>query len=286
MNHVGTALLGRHRAWTVRYLLATILFVCALARAQPCAPTAPITDLPAQAAWATDVLEPGLRDTPALALSDATRTIAAFRREALLTDLPEAAAERALAALERVYGVPLPPRSDGAFDPAELTAWAREAGESISPQGILIMESPAREVVAHAAVYWNSPLTSRVRVVQVPDEVRGDRDAVLALLGTCAVPVDEWLSAPEGVALEFLTEHVSASMLVVAEGAAPGGEWVPPERLIAALRFRDRATEGLDGFSAWFAGERPGIVAATRLLPTLRGSLGPRDLLDLFRTAR
>ena len=262
------------------------MFAASFGLGQACPATDPGSDLSSQTVWAAAALEPGLRVSGALAFSADATAVASMLRMGRDGGPSEAAAERALAALERAYATPLPPRTDGAFDPAELTAWAREAGEAIAPQGILIMETPAREVITHAAVYWNSPLTSRVRVVRLPDEVRGDRDAVLALLGTCVVPVDEWLSAPEGVALEFLTEHVSASMLVVAQGAAPGGEWVPPERLIAALRFRDRSTETLGSFSAWFVGERPGIVAATRLLPTLRGSLGPRDLLDLFRTAR
>lgn len=226
-------------------------------------------------------LEPDLASSATLALSADARLILDAAADPSAAVAGGGLPGDVRAALGRAYGRPV---DDGAGE-----AWLDRVADGFVTQAILVTEGQDTERAVFAAVHWPSPLAPRLRVVRIPPGLRGiaNRELVLNLLGTCAVEVREWISAPEEVALRFMAEHVEAHMFVLGRAAATGEvvqRWVAPEDLIAALRFEDRTTADLNSFSAWFAGEPPGVLPVTRLLPHLRGSLGPGNLMDLYRS--
>ena len=272
-------------------VLIPILALAMVGRAQTCLPSEPRTDLASQLATLVAGLEPGLMASSVTGASFEAQVVTEFVAGGAEGD--DVGALEALVALANGYDRPLPAGLGAADDPLDSDAigdWLAAAAGEVHTQAFLVTATREREAVRHAAVHWNSPLVPRLRVVRLPeDRVRpGNRDDVLDLLGTCAVAVDEWVSAPEPVVATFLRDHLETFMLVTARDASGAAveRWVPPERMLDALRFEDPVTEDLSAFDAWFAGEGPGILAVTRLLPSLRSSLGPGDLLALFRAAR
>lgn len=281
----------------MRTLLVVLLIVAWQgATRAACLPEDGAADPTSTVAAALEQLEPDLVAGSSLELSPDAHVVLDFLER---TNDPAAAGsspttEEAVAAAARVYGHAWPAGRDGADGDGGSSRgasadWLEEVGGDLVTQALITTDGRKRRHATFAAVHWPSPLAPRLRVVRIPPELRGvqNREAVLELLGTCAVEVDEWISVPEDVAERFLEENVRAAMLVMARDPRSGAaieRWVEPENLIAALRFEDPRTADLDAFSAWFAGEGPGPLEVTRLLPRLRGSLGPGDLLALYRS--
>lgn len=189
-------------------------------------------------------------------------------------------------AASRVYGEPLSPDADA----AALASWAARAAAGVRAYGVFVRDDGGRLVAAGA--YWVSPLATRLQVVRL-DERRsgagGPDAALLDAVGSCLVPVREWIEVPTSVLGDLLAASGDVQAYLVADGGpggAPQRRWVDGDDLLAAATFAHPATADLHAFSMWFVGSGPGPVALARAVPRVRSTLGPSDLWTLIRGIR
>lgn len=186
----------------------------------------------------------------------------------------------------RLYRIPLAASADA----ADIGPWTRAAAQSVRAYGVFVRDTDADRIVA-AGAYWVSPLVTRLHVVRLPDDAasRMPDAALLEVVGSCEVEVDEWIEIPVDIADRLIARSDGAQAYLAGSepgDASPRRRWVDVDALLDAAAFRHPATSGLSSFSAWFVGSGPGPVALGRALPRVRSSLGPRDLWALIRGIR
>lgn len=239
---------------------------------------------PAESPWnladAVTRIEAALPPVPEVVAAPDAKTVL----EAL--DGPARADAEAYRAASRVYGEPLSLDADA----AALASWAARAAAGVSAYGVFVRDDAGGLVAAGA--YWVSPLATRLQVVRL-DEDRVDAGvpdaALLDAVGSCLVPVRDWIEVPTSVLDDLLIASGDVQAYLVADGG-PGGatqrRWVDGDDLLAAATFAHPATADLHAFSMWLVGSGPGPVALARALPRVRTTLGPSDLWTLIREIR
>ena len=196
---------------------------------------------------------------------------------------PPGTAPDPLAAVGRIYGAPLA----GSLDGAAWDAWADRAARRVRAYGVFVRDAASGRIVA-AGSYWVSPLVDRLQVVRLsaPVVAREPSAELLWAVGSCRVPVREWIVIDVDVARDLLTASGDVQAYLVAKGGpgeAPQRRWVGGDELLAAATFAHPATADLNAFSLWFVGSGPGPVALARAVPRVRSTLGPSDLWALIR---
>lgn len=191
-----------------------------------------------------------------------------------------------IAAAGRVYDEPLAASMYG----AALDAWAERAARHVRAYGVFVRDGSSGRIVA-AGSYWVSPLVDRLQVVRLaaPVTTLEPSAELLRALGSCHVPVREWIVIELDVARDLLTASGDVHAYLVAKGGpgeVPVRRWVEGGDLMEAAAFMHPATEDLASFSAWFVGSGPGPVALARAVPRVRSTLGPKDLWELIRGIR
>lgn len=295
----------RRRAALLASLLAAALSfasaqVChdELARVQPEAGTPPGVVAAELLAAAVELAEPALpplRAGPAPSLPEGAGTAARFLAEREL--LPEAWRPDALTA--PVWQVMLDRflawyeagsvTVSGPLEPEPLRADLERAlarvREAVRPVALVAAAEEERNRVAFLGLVHNWSVYPRLIVLR-PGEgetLAGGVEGALARLSTCAVPVEDWVYAPEATARRLFLGAAEARMYVV--GSDPKGAWpllVAEGEETAYFAFDHPDVAHLDAFSAVFSGPSAGPAALVRLLPSVRSNLGPRGVLRLF----
>lgn len=239
---------------------------------------------PADAPWnladAVTRIEASLPSAPEVVAPPDAKTVLSS------LDGPARADAEAYRAASRIYGEPLSPDADA----VALAAWADRAAARVRAYGVFVRDDEGRLVAAGA--YWVSPLATRLQVVRLDEDgVDGDVPdaALLDAVGSCLVPVRDWIEIPTRVLADLLDASGDVQAYLVADGG-PGGatqrRWVDADDLLAAATFAHPATADLHAFSMWLVGSGPGPVALARAVPRVRSTLGPNDLWTLIRGIR
>lgn len=211
--------------------------------------------------WRADGLDPGVWQ----AMLD--RFLALYEAEPVAARATDARPEpRALAGdLERALA-----RVAAAVRPIALVALAQGEGGRVAFLGLVHNWSAYPRLI-----------------VRRPSEdatlAHGGLRGVLDRLGSCAVPVRDWVTAPEATARRLFLTAEEARMYVV--GSEPEGEWpllVEEGSETDYFAFAHPDVSGLDAFAAVFTGPSLGPATLARMLPSVRTNLGPRGLLRLF----
>lgn len=230
--------------------------------------------------------EPGYGD--ARYLLDRSLLPAAWRPEELSRPVWQEMVRRFLA----WYGLdPLrvsDPVDEAAFL-ADVSRVLESASAAVRPAALIAFDPGDRDRIAFWGLIWNWTVFPRL-IVQRPQpgvSLAGGVEAVLPLLGTCAIRPTGFVSAPEETATRLFRSTNTAHMVLV--GAAPLDENRLPYQVaegeeLAVFGFRHPEVADLDLYSAVFVGPRVHPASLLRLLPQVRSNLSPRALLRHMET--
>lgn len=285
--------------WPVMWVLAATFASTALA----CVPEVPRERIDAEATAGmlrslVAAVDPSLPELPGADPPDAAMGADMAwlaRRNLLSAEAAPATAEALWAAaneeLEAAYGVPLPKPlpSEPASLRAALSHWLLASADTVEPAALVATADDDPQHVAFLGVIWPSPVFPRLIVHRPPEgPVLADGMAsLLRPLGTCAVPVEEWIRAPASVALDlFIRENETRMAIVAREPEGEGGfYWIPQGEEVSAFLFEAPGTQELERYAAAFAGPSPGPFALARVLPRVRTSLGPAQIQRLLSSS-
>ena len=163
------------------------------------------------------------------------------------------------------------------------------ASEAVRPAALIAVDPDDRERISFWALIWNWTVFPRLIVLRPLEGVSlaNGVEAVLPLLGSCAVHPTSYVFAPEQTATRLFQSSNAAQMVIV--GAAPLDEnrwpyWVAEGDELTIFGFAHSAVSDLDSYSAVFVGPTVSPVTLLRLLPQVRTNLSPRGFFRYMET--
>lgn len=140
--------------------------------------------------------------------------------------------------------------------------------------------------ISFFAVIWNWTRFPRLLVFPAPDDLRlgsgGSREAaapVLEAMSGCALRFEDFVFAPEDVALRLFVEQGRSTLRLLATEPLPVPFLqVEADEVVDMLRFDHPYLEGAEAAGVAIDGPSPSITTILLILPRLRTNLGPFDL--------
>jgi hypothetical protein len=167
---------------------------------------------------------------------------------------------------------------------ATLDDLIARASATLRPVALIASAQDDKNKVAFWAVIRNDSIYPRIIVYRPSGESVGLQDGVanaLPLLGNCAVPLENYIYAPENTARDLFLSNNTAKMYVAATQpetfADP--EIVPAGEETDYLTFKVAALEGYSAFAALFEGSGVGPMTIMRLLPQVRTNMNPAQVV-------
>ncbi|MDZ7704345.1 MAG: hypothetical protein U5L04_07685 [Trueperaceae bacterium] len=170
---------------------------------------------------------------------------------------------------------------------ADLSRLITAVTEGLEPLALIATDPGDRNAITFWAVIRNQGVYPRMVVVSpnaVAISLNGDPTRALPYLATCAVPLENYVTAPADVARQLFLANTDAEMVVAySDPPALYNYRVPGGDAIAFLEFDAPLLEDIDRYAALFLGEGPGPLAITRLVSRVRTNMGPGQIMGLFR---
>jgi hypothetical protein len=158
------------------------------------------------------------------------------------------------------------------------------ASLTLRPVALIASAEEDRDKVAFWAIIRNDSIYPRVIVYRPTSESVGLQNGVvgaLPLLGNCAMPLENYIYAPENTARDLFLSNNTAKMYVAATQPETSAdlELVPAGEETGYLTFQTEALEGYSAFAALFEGSGVGPVTIMRLLPRVRTNMNPAQVV-------
>lgn len=171
---------------------------------------------------------------------------------------------------------------------ADLSRLITAVTPGLEPLALIATDPDDRNTITFWAVIRNVSVYPRMIVVSPSDvavALNGDPERALPYLATCAVPLENYVTASADVARQLFLANNSDAEMVVAYSEPPAlyNYRVPAGEALAFLEFRTPLLSDIDRYAALFLGEGPGPLAVTRLIPRVRTNMGPGEIMGLFR---
>ena len=168
---------------------------------------------------------------------------------------------------------------------ATLSELIEGAGSSLQPVALVASDPDDRDKVAFWGLLYTTSVYPRLVVTRPSGEVslEGGVSAALSSLATCALPLNNYISAPLDVAQRLFLATNQSRMYVA--GTEPDGlsffEVAAGEEA-SYLTFEAEALTPYTRYAAVFDGPNVNPVTVLRLLPQVRTNMNPRQVTQLL----
>lgn len=171
----------------------------------------------------------------------------------------------------------------------DIEAFAGKYAAAVRPLALIARSTQAPNDVSFLGLVWNYSPYPRLMVYRPNDTQRVEADPLVlaASLATCAVPVNQYVSAPEPEARALFVSHPDVRMFVVASEPDMRGRWpfeVERGREAQVFAFDHPIVDDLQAFSAVFVGDSAPVLSLLRVLPSLRTNVSPLALPSFLMT--
>jgi hypothetical protein len=159
-----------------------------------------------------------------------------------------------------------------------------QASASLRPVALVASSQEDATKVAFWAIIRNDSIYPRIIVYRPSREGVGLQEGiakVLPLLGNCALPLQNYIYAPEDTARRLFLANNTATMYVAATQPETSADpsVVPTGEETDYLTFQTSALEGYSAFAALFEGSGVGPMTIMRLLPQVRTNMNPAQVV-------
>lgn len=188
-----------------------------------------------------------------------------------------------LAAWYDLEPAPTPDLTKGSLI-ATLDDLLKRAAATLRPVALIASAQQDRDKVAFWAIIRNDSIYPRIIVYRPSSEGVGLGQGitnVLPLLGNCAMPLKNYIYAPEDTARDLFLSNNTAKMYLAATQPETSAdpELVPAGEETDYLTFHTAALDGYSAFAALFEGSGVGPMTVMRLLPQVRTNMNPAQVM-------
>lgn len=160
----------------------------------------------------------------------------------------------------------------------DTMAALQRASDAVRPAALLATDPADNRRLSFWAVIWNWTVYPRLLVFR-PDEDLSldDLRGALVALGTCALRVENYVTAPQETATQLFLAHNDSRMYVVASRPDPG-TWpysVAPGEELDAFGFSLSELDGVRLYAAVFDGPAAGVGTILGLMSRVRTNMSP-----------
>lgn len=191
-----------------------------------------------------------------------------------------------LSALAAMYGVaaPTPAGLNQAGLINDLSLLIDRIVPTLKPVVLIAALDSDPSRIGFLAVIRNDSVYPRLIVMRPPEGPFGlsrGPEPVLPALETCAMVLENFISAREDTATRLYLANNEARMVVVDIGISPqfAPHWVEAGEELAYLRLAHPYTGSLERFSVVFVGPSPAMATVLRIIPQLRTNMSPREIV-------
>ncbi len=167
---------------------------------------------------------------------------------------------------------------------ATLEDLIARASSTLRPVALIASAQDDSDRVAFWAIIRNDSIYPRIIVYRPSSDGVGLQDGIanaLPHLSNCAMPLQNYIYAPEDTARRLFLSNNTAKMYLAAtqpeRTADP--ELVPAGEEADYLTFHAAALEGYTAFAALFEGSGVGPLTVMRLLPQVRTNMNPAQVV-------